>query len=42
MEPKQLYEMMYANAGFHLATTEDGRPRVRGMHLFQADEGPAG
>lgn len=38
MTEKEMYELMNANPGFHLATVEGDQPRVRGMFLFRADE----
>lgn len=38
MTKEELYDVMNANMGFHLATTCDGKPYVRGMFLFRADE----
>ena len=38
MDKKQILEFMTANPIFHLATIEDGKPRVRGMLLYRADE----
>lgn len=38
MNEKEMYALMNANPGFHLATVEGNQPRVRGMFLFRADE----
>jgi uncharacterized pyridoxamine 5'-phosphate oxidase family protein len=38
MTKEQLLELMNTNLGFHLATVENGEPRVRGMMLYKADE----
>ena len=38
MTKEQLFELMNSNLGFHLATVENGEPRVRGMMLYKADE----
>lgn len=38
MNEKEMYALMNANPGFHLATVEGDQPRVRGMFLFRADE----
>lgn len=38
MNAKEMYTLMNANPGFHLATVEGDQPRVRGMLLFRADE----
>ena len=38
MNEKEMYALMNANPGFHLATVEGDQPRVRGMLLFRADE----
>ena len=38
MNEKEMYELMNANLGFHLATVEGDQPRVRGMMLYRADE----
>jgi len=38
MERQQIYEILNANPAFHLATIDNGQPRVRGMLLYKADE----
>jgi len=38
MKREQLFELMNRNLRFHLATIENGEPRVRGMMLYKADE----
>lgn len=38
MTKVELFQMMNENMAFHLATSEDGQPHVRGMLLFRADE----
>jgi len=38
MEREQIVEWMNRNMVFHLATVENGEPRVRGMMLYKADE----
>lgn len=38
MQKEQLYELMNDNPTFFLATVEAGKPRVRGMLLYKADE----
>ena len=38
MTKEQIFELMNSNLGFHLATIENGEPRVRGMMLYKADE----
>jgi len=38
MTKEQIFEVMNGNLGFHLATVENGEPRVRGMMLYKADE----
>lgn len=39
METKQeIFEHFNTSPAFHLATVEDGKPHVRGMLLFKADE----
>lgn len=38
MNKNGIYEFLSANPVFHLATVEDGRPRVRGMLLYRADD----
>lgn len=38
MNPKQILEFLNLNPVCHLATLEDGRPRVRGMFMYRADE----
>ena len=37
MTKEELFQVMSANPAFHLATVENGAPRVRGMFLFRAD-----
>lgn len=34
----EIYALMNANPRFHLATMDNGQPRVRGLLLFKADE----
>jgi uncharacterized pyridoxamine 5'-phosphate oxidase family protein len=34
----EIFELMNQNPAFHLATIEGGKPKVRGMLLFRADE----
>ena len=38
MTKEQLFELMNNTLVFHLATVENGEPRVRGMMLYKADE----
>lgn len=38
MNKKEIFDFLNANPVFHLATVEDGRPHVRGMYLYRADE----
>lgn len=38
MNEKEMYALMNANPGFHLATVEGDQPRVRGTFLYRADE----
>ena len=38
MTKEQIFEMMNGVLVFHLATVENGEPRVRGMMLYKADE----
>ncbi|MDR1729847.1 MAG: pyridoxamine 5'-phosphate oxidase family protein [Prevotellaceae bacterium] len=38
MTKEQLFELMNSTLTFHLATVENGEPRVRGMMLYKADE----
>jgi len=38
MTKEQLFELMNSTLAFHLATVENGEPRVRGMMLYKADE----
>jgi len=38
MTKQEIFELMSHNLGFHLATVENGEPRVRGMMLYKADE----
>lgn len=38
MQKEKLYELMNSNPTFFLATVDDGKPRVRGMLLYKADE----
>lgn len=35
---EEIFELMNSNPMFHLATVENGKPHVRGMLLFKADE----
>ncbi|MFA5105132.1 MAG: pyridoxamine 5'-phosphate oxidase family protein [Candidatus Margulisiibacteriota bacterium] len=38
MNKQEMFELINANPGFHLATVEGDQPRCRGMFLFSADE----
>lgn len=38
MNKKEIFELINANPGFHLATVEGDQPRCRGMFLYRADE----
>ena len=38
MTKEQIFELMNSNLSFHLATLENGEPRVRAMMLYKADE----
>ena len=38
MNKEQIFELLNNNLAFHLATVENGEPRVRGMMLYKADE----
>ena len=38
MTKQQIFDLMNSTLTFHLATTENGEPRVRGMMLYKADE----
>jgi len=38
MEKNEIFKILNANPVFHLATCENGQPRVRGMLLYKADE----
>ena len=38
MTKEQIFDLMNNNLGFHLATVDNGEPRVRGMMLYKADE----
>lgn len=38
MNKKEIFELMTANPGFHLATVDGDQPRCRGMFLYRADE----
>jgi uncharacterized pyridoxamine 5'-phosphate oxidase family protein len=38
MNKEEIFDLVNANPVFHLATVENGRPRVRAMGLFRADE----
>lgn len=38
MDQEEIFALMKVNPAFHLATVEDGQPRVRGMLLYRADE----
>jgi len=38
MTKQEIFELINKNLGFHLATVENGEPRVRGMMLYKADE----
>ena len=38
MTKEQIFDLLNSNLAFHLATVENGEPRVRGMMLYKADE----
>jgi pyridoxamine 5'-phosphate oxidase len=38
MNRQQIFEFLNTNPVFHLATVEGGRPHVRGMLMYRADE----
>jgi pyridoxamine 5'-phosphate oxidase len=38
MNKKEIFELINANPGFHLATVEGDQPRCRGMFLYRADD----
>ncbi len=38
MNKSEIFEFLNAYPVFHLATVEDGKPHVRGMLLYRADE----
>jgi uncharacterized pyridoxamine 5'-phosphate oxidase family protein len=38
MNRHDILEIINSNPAFHLATVDDGHPRVRGMLLYRADE----
>ena len=38
MNKQEIFQLMAANPGFHLATMEGDQPRCRGMFLYRADE----
>jgi Uncharacterized conserved protein len=38
MEKNEIFEVLNSNPVFHLATCENGQPRVRGMLLYKADD----
>lgn len=38
MTKEEMFKIMNENMAFHLATSVDGQPHVRGMLLFRADE----
>jgi len=38
MNKTEIFAFLSENPVFHLATIDDGRPRVRGMLLYRADE----
>jgi len=38
MEKDEMYRVMNANPALHLATVENGEPRVRAVFLYRADE----
>ncbi len=38
MTKEQIFDLLNNNLVFHLATVENGEPRVRGMMLYKADE----
>jgi pyridoxamine 5'-phosphate oxidase len=35
---EEIFQLLNSNPVFHLATVDDGKPHVRGMLLFKADE----
>ncbi|MDR1696357.1 MAG: pyridoxamine 5'-phosphate oxidase family protein [Endomicrobium sp.] len=37
MEKNEIFQILNSNPVFHLATCENGQPRVRGMLLYKAD-----
>jgi uncharacterized pyridoxamine 5'-phosphate oxidase family protein len=38
MTKEEIFDFLNSNLAFHLATVENGEPRVRGMMLYKADE----
>ncbi len=38
MNKREIFEFLKSNPVFHLATVDGGRPRVRGMLMYRADE----
>jgi len=38
MTKEEIFDLLNNNLAFHLATVENGEPRVRGMMLYKADE----
>ena len=38
MTKAEIFDLLNSNLAFHLATVENGEPRVRGMMLYRADE----
>ena len=38
MTKEQIFDVLNNNLAFHLATVDNGEPRVRGMLLYKADE----
>ena len=38
MTKEQIFDLLNSNLAFHLATIENGEPRVRAMKLYKADE----
>ena len=38
MNRKAIFDFLNANPAFHLATVEGGKPHVRGMFLYRADD----
>ena len=38
MRKEEIFDLLNSNLAFHLATVENGEPRVRGMMLYKADE----